>query len=151
MAESLQCTGSFPHDGLYYIKKIVLQGGWTLGFLSLPMVSYLLPNTMHFELFIALSSILLLPIYFVLPESPRWLYTVGRTQEAANVMERILKFNGKDMTKSEILAHWAKIELRVKPVSSSSNFMVFLKINYFFKVAVMSDSYSFFRLGSKFE
>jgi hypothetical protein len=59
---------------------------------------------MHYELFIALFAGVLLPIYFFLPESPRWLYSVGRTQDCAKSLAAILQFNGQNANESSILA-----------------------------------------------
>ena len=77
---------------------LILQGGWTLGFLTLPLISYAFPNTFHYQLFQPLFSLLLLALYFVVPESPRWLYSVGRKEEAKQILDKILVFNRKKET-----------------------------------------------------
>ena len=60
----------------------------------MPLISYMFPNTFYYQLFQPLFGLLLLPLYFFVPESPRWLYSVGRKTEAKHIIKKILHFNG---------------------------------------------------------
>ena len=68
---------------------------WQLGHLSLGLLIYLLPNMKHLELFIGLSAIPFMPLWFLLPESPRWLLTHGRNEEAKAIMKKICRWNNR--------------------------------------------------------
>ena len=46
---------------------------WQVGHLSLGLLVYLLPNMRHLELFIGLSALPFMSLWWLLPESPRWL------------------------------------------------------------------------------
>jgi len=52
-----------------------------LGYISLALLVYLLPNMVHTELFIAGSGIPFLFVMLFLPESPRWLLVNGKLKE----------------------------------------------------------------------
>ncbi|KAL0830654.1 hypothetical protein ABMA28_002791 [Loxostege sticticalis] len=73
---------------------IIYQIPFNLGHLSLPLFGYYLRDWSTFQLAISLPSVLFLSYYFLLPESPRWLLTAGKAEEAAKIMEVAAKRNG---------------------------------------------------------
>ena len=58
-----------------------------LGHLSLGLLVYLFPNMKQIELFIGLSALPFLPLWWLLPESPRWLLSKGRNREAIKILK----------------------------------------------------------------
>lgn len=62
---------------------------FTLGCMSLTLFGYYLRDYTYFQLAISLANIFLLAYICVLPETPRWLLAVKRTQEAILLMERV--------------------------------------------------------------
>lgn len=66
---------------------IIYQIPFNLGHLSLPLFGYFLRDWNHFQLAISLPSIIFLSYYYLLPESPRWLLTAGRDEEARKILE----------------------------------------------------------------
>lgn len=73
---------------------ILFQIPFTLGHLSLSAFAYFIKDWRYFQLAISLPAILLVYFYWVLPESPRWLLAVGKTEEGIEQLEYIAKKNG---------------------------------------------------------
>ena len=68
--------------------------------LAVAGIAYLIPNWHHMELVFSLPLIGLYATYWILPESPRWLLSQGRTKEAEEIVRKIAKYNGKPLPKS---------------------------------------------------
>ena len=66
---------------------------WTIGHISLGLVVYLIPNMKNLELFIGLSAVPFMSLWYLLPESPRWLLAKGRYEDAIKVMAMACKWN----------------------------------------------------------
>ncbi|XP_019877801.1 organic cation transporter protein-like isoform X2 [Aethina tumida] len=75
------------------VLGIIYQIPFNLGHLTLPLFSYFLRDWRYFQVAISAPSIFLIIYYWVLPESPRWLITTGRTESAITTMESAAKVN----------------------------------------------------------
>ena len=49
-------------------------------------------------------SYLCCPIYSIIPESPRWLLSKGKREEAMAIIEKLSRWNRKPLTKEMILS-----------------------------------------------
>ena len=68
--------------------------GWVAGYITLPLLAYLMQDMHQLEIVIGTSMIpILLLIVFCHPESPKWLLTVGRLKKAAAVLNRAASWN----------------------------------------------------------
>lgn len=72
---------------------ILYQIPFNLGHLLLAPIGYYLRDWKYQQLTISLPSIILLSYYFILPESPRWLLAINKTDRAIDVLETIAKKN----------------------------------------------------------
>ncbi|CAH2047300.1 unnamed protein product, partial [Iphiclides podalirius] len=79
-----------------------------LAYVIVSLLSLLLPNWRDLQLAVSLPGCLLLLLWIVLPESPRWLISRGRIQEAKEIIVKAAKFNKRevpdDMDKLMILS-----------------------------------------------
>lgn len=73
---------------------ILYQIPFNLGHLTLPLIAYFIRDWRFNQFFISVTSVILFSYYWVLPESPRWLITVGRPTEAVEILERAAYRNG---------------------------------------------------------
>ena len=71
---------------------------WCVGHLILGLLVYLVPNMRNLELVIALSGLPFLSLWYFLPESPRWLLSKGKTEEAIKVLKLACKWNKKPLS-----------------------------------------------------
>ncbi|XP_039248425.2 solute carrier family 22 member 15-like [Styela clava] len=72
---------------------------FSFGVMLLSLLGYLLQDWRKIIMVSCGMCVLLLPCFiFLIPESPRWLYSVGRIDEAEKIMIYIAKKNGKDET-----------------------------------------------------
>ncbi|CAH2084826.1 unnamed protein product [Euphydryas editha] len=67
-----------------------------LAYIIVSLLSMVLPNWRDLQLALSIPGCFLLLSWFVLPESPRWLLSVGRMQEARVTLEKAAKFNKRD-------------------------------------------------------
>ncbi|CAK1585492.1 unnamed protein product [Parnassius mnemosyne] len=107
-----------------------------LAYIIVSLLSLLLPNWRDLQLALSLPGCLLLILWFVLPESPRWLIGRGRTQEAKEIIVKAAKFNRREipeeldkmlmMSKPETEAEQPSVLMLFKGVLLMRTFCLFL-------------------------
>ncbi|KAG5679163.1 hypothetical protein PVAND_008753 [Polypedilum vanderplanki] len=73
--------------------SVLYQVPFNLGHLTLPLFAYYIRDWQKLQFAISIPSVILLSYYWLVPESPRWLFTVGRVDEAAKILEKAAKCN----------------------------------------------------------
>lgn len=63
-------------------------------------ITYLIRNWVYLSLATSVPFLLYFLYWFVLPESPRWLLTKGRFEEASRILEQLARVNGKEFPAS---------------------------------------------------
>ena len=74
---------------------------WQFGHLTLGLLVYTIPNMQYLELFIGLSALIFMPLWYFLPESPRWLASKGKFEETKEVLLKATKMNNRSTEKVE--------------------------------------------------
>jgi hypothetical protein len=67
---------------------------WVVGMSSLPLVAMIIGEWFMIGIATTLPGVAIFFYWFHLPESPRWLLSVGRLQEASNILLQVAKCNG---------------------------------------------------------
>ncbi|XP_039948191.1 organic cation transporter protein-like [Bactrocera tryoni] len=75
------------------IMAILYQIPFNLGHATLPLFAYYLRHWRWYHLAFSSFSVLYLLFYWTVPESPRWLFTTGRTDRAVKILEAGCKRN----------------------------------------------------------
>lgn len=86
---------------------------WALAYTVLPGVAYNVRNWANLQLVISVPPIVLIIVYFFLPESPRWLLANGKVEEAKVILEKAAKRNGRTWPKDFHLVSTSKAHLEV--------------------------------------
>lgn len=68
-----------------------------LAYLIVSLLSLVLPNWRDLQLALSIPGCLLIALWFVLPESPRWLLSMGKTQEAKLMLQKAAMFNKREL------------------------------------------------------
>merc|ERR1712123_132247 len=66
---------------------------WVFGWLSLGGLAYVLRDWRDLMLYSSIPSILSFVLYWLVPESPRWLLSMGRIEEAEAIVKSGAEFN----------------------------------------------------------
>ncbi|XP_045499099.1 organic cation transporter protein-like isoform X1 [Colias croceus] len=106
---------------------ILYQIPFNLGHLSLPLFGYFLRDWNHFQLAISLPSILFLSYYFLLPESPRWLLTAGREDDALKILEVAAKRNGRPTERIASYTQKMAVEVKSNPNKEHVSFIALFR------------------------
>ncbi|XP_059145642.1 organic cation transporter protein-like [Physella acuta] len=72
---------------------VVISYFFCLGQLVLGAAAYFIRDWMILELVLSCCSVLLFPLWWMFPESPRWLISKGRITEARVILEKIAQVN----------------------------------------------------------
>lgn len=102
--------------------SVLYQIPFNLGHLTLPLMAYFYRDWHYLQLSLSIPSILLVSYYWLVPESPRWLFTIGRVEESANVLERIAAFNKlpTDAIKMNLEKHAIQTSTRADNISKGN-------------------------------
>lgn len=66
---------------------------FAVGIMLLALWGYLIDNRFYLQIVYALHAAVLLPHWFLMDESPRWLWAQGRARESVAIVEKALKIN----------------------------------------------------------
>ncbi|CAH2084820.1 unnamed protein product [Euphydryas editha] len=80
------------------ICGVTFQIMFALGIMILAGWGYLIDNRFYLQIVYGLHAVILLPHWFLMDESPRWLWAQGRTRESVAIIEKALKINGSTET-----------------------------------------------------
>lgn len=75
------------------LVSVLYQIPFNLGHLTLPLFAYYLRDWRELQFALSIPSIVLISYYWLVPESPRWLFTAGRLDESATVLSKAAKVN----------------------------------------------------------
>lgn len=73
--------------------SVLYQVPFNLGHLTLPLFAYFIRDWQRLQFALSIPSVVLLSYYWLIPESPRWLFAVGRVDESVKILEKAAKFN----------------------------------------------------------
>ncbi|XP_054707064.1 organic cation transporter protein-like [Uloborus diversus] len=71
--------------------------GWVFAYMLLPGIAWLIPSWFWLQFAITVPWLSLLCVYWVIPETPRWLLTHGKFSEVEEILIKAARKNGKDM------------------------------------------------------
>ncbi|XP_072932777.1 organic cation transporter protein isoform X2 [Epargyreus clarus] len=75
------------------ICGVTFQIMFAVGIMLLAAWGYLIDNRFYLQIVYAMHAIVLLPQWFMMDESPRWLWSQGRARESVAIIEKALKMN----------------------------------------------------------
>ncbi|XP_072019040.1 organic cation transporter protein-like [Amphiura filiformis] len=75
------------------LAGIAIRIFYSLGMMLLAVLAWVLRDWPKIELVISVPPIIFLVYYWILPESPRWLISQGREEEALQIIKRAAKIN----------------------------------------------------------
>ena len=103
----------------YYLKLVRddnnnnLIIGWNSGSLVMTSLAYWLRSWWKLQILFAVLSLPLMLFYFLVPESPRWLFGKGRSKEAKTILLKIAQVNKTDISLTNFHEHFDELEHRM--------------------------------------
>ncbi|CAG4985422.1 unnamed protein product [Colias eurytheme] len=93
-----------------------------IGHMTVPLFAYYFRNWDTYSLAMAVPPLIYLMYFFSLTESPRWLLSVGRVDDAAKIVKRAAEFNGLPTTKIDDTLKQISEEIREKSQTTRANY-----------------------------
>ncbi|XP_023222062.1 organic cation transporter protein-like isoform X1 [Centruroides sculpturatus] len=71
--------------------------GWATGYIMIPGIAWLIRNWFYMQLAITIPVLGLVSLWWILSESPRWLLTQGKLEEAETVLKKAALINKRNV------------------------------------------------------
>lgn len=75
------------------LVSVLYQIPFNLGHLTLPLFAYFIRDWHRLQFALSIPSIVLISYYWLIPESPRWLFTVGKVDKSVKILEKAARWN----------------------------------------------------------
>lgn len=85
------------------VVGIMMALPWALGMMMWGGAGYLVRDWRYLQLLVSFPTLLVLPVLFVIDESPRWLIVTGRHEQALKVLRRASRFNKTTLPPDDVL------------------------------------------------
>ncbi|XP_078261369.1 solute carrier family 22 member 3-like isoform X1 [Rhinoraja longicauda] len=96
---------------------IVIQMFFSVGMMFLSVIAYLVPSWRNLQLVTCVPNFIFLVYYWLLPESPRWLLSRKRREEAVSILQKIAKRNKKSFSMNIEVVHIDNAEDKLRSPS----------------------------------
>ncbi|CRK99712.1 CLUMA_CG012990, isoform A [Clunio marinus] len=73
--------------------SVLYQVPFNLGHITLPLFAYYIRDWHRLQFALSIPSVILLSFYCLVPESPRWYFTMGKVDKSVKVLEKAAKYN----------------------------------------------------------
>ncbi|XP_063859597.1 solute carrier family 22 member 7-like [Scylla paramamosain] len=86
---------------------------WSVGYMLIPVVAYYIRAWKGLQVAISLPTLAMIPFYWFFPESPRWLITQGRFEDALKELKEGARVNGRTLpSDSSLLAAMQRLHAK---------------------------------------
>ncbi|CAH0586908.1 unnamed protein product [Chrysodeixis includens] len=92
-----------------------------VSYISLPIIAYFVRDWRPLQLVTSVPWVVVIAYYWLIPESPRWLITVGRKREAIDILTHIARRNNRPTDQIESIVE--RVELQNKKQTQTGTFM----------------------------
>lgn len=75
------------------VAVCLFENFWSVGVILLPLIAFINPNWSSIFLMISLPTILYIPIWWLIPDTPRWFLRKGQIDAAAEIIEYAVSIN----------------------------------------------------------
>ncbi|XP_015930794.1 organic cation transporter protein isoform X2 [Parasteatoda tepidariorum] len=79
--------------------------GWTYAYMLMPLIAWLIPSWFWLQCALTLPWLCLLSVFWMIPETPRWLLTHGKYTQLEKTLLIAAEKNGKDMKQAKASIH----------------------------------------------
>ncbi|XP_055893424.1 organic cation transporter protein-like [Biomphalaria glabrata] len=105
-------------------------GFWAVGLMTLALWAFLVRDWRHLDLAMSSTGVVLLPLWWLIDESPRWLLSRGHLKEAQEIISKMAKFNKRPVPDMKCLQDFVQREkIRINEEKKYSYWHLFSSVN----------------------
>ncbi|CAH2095558.1 unnamed protein product [Euphydryas editha] len=108
----------------------------TVGHMTTPVFAFFYRNWNEFSLALAIPQVIYLGYFFVLTESPRWLVSVGKVDDATKLVTKAAKFNGLPTSNVEETLKKMSADIKSQSTVAKPNYIDLFKGSLLIKTVI---------------